>query len=293
MAWLDDHPPVRSQFRRPRREAPSGVVVVHTAENTPDFAGSDAGAEAVANFIRTRTDPGSYHDLCDSDSTINLVGYDAEAYHDGTGSNRHSYGVSVATRADKWTQAPRAWRDGAIQQAAMSAARYARWLKATRRIVIPARRINRAQSEARIPGFISHAERDPTRRTDPGVAFPWAMFLNAYSEEMGQKEDNADMGLSAEDREWIEGRISRVTSFLTTGKGNAMVNVQDPAWAWADDTATVTLNELRDVMGNDQRWRMLVAAGVFDAFDNPGETRLNQLEKDVAEVKAMLQQLTS
>jgi hypothetical protein len=185
MAWLDDHPPVRSQFSCPRRETPSGVIVVHTAENTPDFVGFDGTAEAVANFIRTRTDAGSYHDLADSDSTVHLVEYSCEAYHDGTGSNRHSYGVSMATRADIWPFAPEEWRRKTVRNAAQAAARYAKWVRAGRGIIIPARRISRAQSEQRLPGFISHAERDPTRRTDPGVDFPWDQFLADYAEAMG------------------------------------------------------------------------------------------------------------
>jgi len=293
MGWLDTYPPKRSQFRRPRRANASGVVVVHTAENTPDYVAFDGGAEAVANFIRGRSDPGSYHDLADSDSAINLVSYDCEAFHDGTGSNPHSYGVSVATRADVWPLAPRAWRDGAVRQAAMCTARYARWLKATQGIIIPARRISRAQSEARQPGFLAHGDRDPGRRHDPGLHFPWAAFLHAYSEEMGQREDNTDMGLSAQDREWIEGRISRVASLLTTGRGNAMVNVNDPDWAWADDVETVTLNELKSLVGDDGRRRMLVAAGVLDAFEKPGDSKIAQLETDVAEIKAMLKELTA
>lgn len=181
MAFLDDFPPRRSQFRYPRRAEPSGVVVVHSAENTPDFVAYDGGAEAVANFIRNRPDAGSYHDLVDSDSTINVVRYDCEAYHDGTGSNPHSYGVSVATRADVWPLAPPAWRDGAVCQAAAAAARYATWLRARNGIVIPARRITRAQSDARVPGFLSHAERDPARRTDPGPGFPWNAFLAEFA----------------------------------------------------------------------------------------------------------------
>jgi hypothetical protein len=192
MAWLDDHPPVRDQFRCPRREKPSGVMCVHTAENTPDFVALDGGAEAVANFIRTRTTPGSYHDLVDSDSCINLVAYTCEAYQDGTGSNPHAWGGSVATRADVWPLAPKAWRDGAIGQLAAAAARYARWVKATHGITVPARRINRAQSEARIPGFISHAERDPARRSDPGAEFPWAQFLTEYARRMGATPPQED-----------------------------------------------------------------------------------------------------
>lgn len=198
MAWLDDHPPARDQFRCPRRERPSGVMVVHTAENTPDFVAFDGGAEAVANFIRGRSGPGSYHDLADSDSCINLVAYTCEAYQDGTGSNPHAWGGSVATRADAWAMAPRQWRDGAVAQLAAAAARYARWVKATHGVTVPARRINRAQSEARMPGFISHAERDPARRSDPGAAFPWDQFLNEYARAMGQSPED-DMPLTATD----------------------------------------------------------------------------------------------
>ena len=185
MAWLDDHRPARDQFREGRRETPSGVMVVHTAESTPDFVAFDGGAEAVANFIQGRSDPGSYHDLCDSDSCINLVDYANEAYQDGTGSNRHAWGGSIATRADVWPLAPQRWRDGAVEELAAAAARYAKWVKAHHGVTVPARRINRAQSEARMPGFISHAERDPARRSDPGAEFPWDQFLSAYARHMG------------------------------------------------------------------------------------------------------------
>lgn len=220
MAWLDSHPPVRSQFRRPRREAASGVVVVHTAESTPDFVAFDGGAEAVANFVRTRTDVGSYHDLVDSDSAVQLVAYDCEAFHDGTGSNRHSYGLSVATRADVWPLAPKAWRDGAVRQAAAAAARYARWLKDTRGIVIPARRINRAQSEMRRPGFLSHAERDPARRTDPGAGFPWDEFLRIFAQLTGQAptphpvQEDPDMAFT----DAHAAKLEELHKALTTGR---------------------------------------------------------------------------
>jgi hypothetical protein len=184
MAYLDDHPnPNQSQFRCPRREQPSGVCVVHTAENTPDTIAGDGGAEAVARFISTRDTPGSYHDLCDSDSIINLVRYECEAFHDATShGNWHEYGVSGATRAAMWSQMTAAWRAGCVGNMAIAASRYAHWLHARRGILVPARRINRFQSESRMPGFISHAERDPARRTDPGRDFPWGDFLALFSD---------------------------------------------------------------------------------------------------------------
>lgn len=199
MAYLDDHPPRRSQFRCPRRSTLSGVIVVHTAENSPDWSPPDTGAEAVAKFIVGRPDPGSYHDLVDSDTVVNLVRYDCEAFHDGTGSNPHSLGLSFATTAARWPTMPEAWTVAAIRNGARAAATMAAHVKARTGIVIPPRRITRAQSEARVPGFISHAERDPGRRSDPGARFPWALFLAEYARLTSAGEPEPDQSVEDDD----------------------------------------------------------------------------------------------
>ncbi len=185
--YLREHPNrTYQQYRTPRRERLSGVIVIHTAENAPDHVAFDGGAEAVASWISRRPDPGSYHILADSDSTIRMVRFDDEAFHDATsGGNRHEIGLSVATRADVWPLAPKVWRDGATERLAQAAAEAARHVKTKTGVVVPARRITRAESEARKPGFISHGERDPARRSDPGKAFPWEAFLARYSQLMG------------------------------------------------------------------------------------------------------------
>ena len=183
MAYLNDHPPKQRQFR-PRRQAPSGVVVIHTAESSPDWSPPDTGAESVARFIQNRSDYGSYHILCDSDSRIRLVEFDCEAYGDGTGSNPHAVHVSAATRADAWAKASPEWRLATVRQMAEGAAVYAKWLKEHHGIALPARRITRAESDRKVPGFLSHAERDPGRRSDPGKDFPWDAFLSAYAAAM-------------------------------------------------------------------------------------------------------------
>ena len=203
--YLLDHPPRIRQFRD-RGTTPSGVVVVHTAESTPDWIGHDSGAEAVARFIQGRTTYGSYHSLCDSDSAVKLVPPWMQAYGDGTGSNPHAWHVSAATQAAKWMQATKAWRDATVRQMAREAAWYARWLKAEHGITIPARRITRAQSDKRVPGFISHGERDPGRRTDPGPDFPWTAFLDYYAAELGGEGDS-DMPLSDEDLDKIAYKV--------------------------------------------------------------------------------------
>jgi hypothetical protein len=185
--YLIDHPPRIRQYRSPRRAKPSGLIVVHTAEWFPDESGPDSGAENCAGFIVRRTNYGSYHHLVDSDSIIQLVRFGDEAFHDATGSNPYSYGVSAATQAAKWNTVGTKWRQATVLNMARGSARYARWVKSNYGILIPAKRVTRAESENRKPGFISHAERDPARRTDPGKLFPWTMFLNEYAREMGSK----------------------------------------------------------------------------------------------------------
>jgi hypothetical protein len=189
MTYLIDNPPRVQQFR-PRRDTPTGLIVVHTAESFPDETGPDTGTLAVARFIENRATPGCYHALADSDSRLQLVPYALATYGDGTGSNEIAIHVSAATQAAKWSSLPEAWVDGCVRQLAAAAADAARWLKATHGITVPAKRIDKAASDARQPGFIAHAQRDPGRRTDPGAGFPWSDFLDLFA-DMTLPEDNA------------------------------------------------------------------------------------------------------
>lgn len=182
-AYLIDHPPVRRQFKD-RGRAPTGLIVLHTAENMPDWVAADTGAEGVARFIQGRTDPGSYHEVVDSDSIVLLVPFHFQAYGDGTGSNPFAIHVSAATQAAKWNAAPAQWRRETVRNMAEAAARGARWLKAEHGITVPAKRITKAQSDAGQAGFIPHGDRDPDRRTDPGKDFPWDHFLSDFQEFM-------------------------------------------------------------------------------------------------------------
>ena len=183
MTYLEAHPPARHQYRWPRRMPPSGAIVVHTAENTPDLDGPDGGAEGVARFISTRTDAGSYHTVVDADSIVRVVPYDAEAYGEGTGGNSHALHLSFATRTTTWDDLEPSRLIAMIHNGAKAAADMARWLdphgKAT-----PALRITAAGYRRGYAGFISHAELDPTRRSDPGASFPWGAFLDRYAQEL-------------------------------------------------------------------------------------------------------------
>lgn len=63
----------------------------------------------------------------------------------------------------------------------------AAWVKAETGVSVPARRITRAEYLARRPGFISHAELDPGRRSDPGDEFPWDQFLRLFAQLTDQE----------------------------------------------------------------------------------------------------------
>lgn len=186
-AYLEDHPPARSQFRPTRRAKVTGAIVAHTAENTTDQWPPDGGAEGVARFIARRTDgPGSYHTVVDSDSIVRVGRYEWEMFHEGTGGNRWSLGLSFACQANQWATLPGAWVNGAIDNGARAAADMATWVRSTVGIEIPPRRITPAQYRAGAPGFIGHGELDPGRRHDPGARFPWSMFLAQFAHHTNQ-----------------------------------------------------------------------------------------------------------
>lgn len=181
--YLEQNRPRRSQFRVGRREPVRSVIVVHTAESGTDRFGADPRAENVARFIRDRSDPGSYHLLGDADSIIQLVRFDNEAFQDATGSNRWAIGISLAMNAADWPTLTTSRRTQFTDTAAQMAAIAARWLDDRDLPVPEARQLTKSQSDRRdASGFISHARRDPARRTDPGAGFPWTDFFRRYQQ---------------------------------------------------------------------------------------------------------------
>lgn len=181
--YLEDNPPRRSQFRVGRRQPVRSVIVVHTAESGTDRVGADPRAENVSRFIRDRTDAGSYHLVGDADSIVQLVRFENEAFQDGTGSNPWAIGISLAMNAGDWPGLDVARRTQFADTAAQMAAIAARWL-GDRGLDIPeARQLTKTESDRLdASGFISHARRDPARRTDPGAGFPWTQFFQLYQQ---------------------------------------------------------------------------------------------------------------
>ena len=168
--YLFDHPPVRSQFKHPRRGMFTGAIGVHTTEGVIDRNPPDMGAENTAGYITRRSDPGSYHKIGDSDSVVLLLPDDAEAYSVATdGLNRTTVNVAFACRTtdldpdDPWTQkafslmAPHivnTWDANGFEPAAC-----ARWL-------------SRDEVLAGHPGLFHHGTVQPWDRSDAFVRHP-------------------------------------------------------------------------------------------------------------------------
>ena len=191
MAYLVDHPPRRSQYRSPRRQDPTGCIVLHTAENATDLIMPDAGAEGVAGFIRSRLGPGSYQTVGDSDSRVKLVEYGDESYHCRTyRANQWALSYSFACRADQWAVLPDEWVAGAMAQGAAEVADMAEWLLLDHNITFTPQRITATEAVNGAVGFCTHAELDPGRRTDPGDGFPWFDFLTACESTIGARMPN-------------------------------------------------------------------------------------------------------
>jgi hypothetical protein len=256
MAYLDDHPPARTQFRQ-RYATPTGLIVVHTAESMLDTIGEDTGAEGVADFIRRRADPGSYHRLVDSDSIVALVRFEMAAYGDGTGSNEFAIHLSFACRAADWPGMDPGRREAFLVNGARAAREAATWLEREHGVTVPARRVTRTQSEQRVAGFISHAERDPDRRTDPGPGFPWDRFLTLYAQEDDMTPKQETLLRQAAEQSARAVRMlerQRERQLKQTGRIRADLKKLAASGASAEDVARIEagLDELAAIIADDQ-----------------------------------------
>ena len=189
-AFLTINRPRVQQWYDKRNRALTGCTVIHTAESVMDSVGPDTGAENVAKFIQGRTDPGSYHDLVDSDSWVPLVDLKHGAFHDGTGSNNWALSLSFACRTSDWRTMSAAKRLGFMRQGARAWVNQQLYRRATKAPLSRLRLITKADSDRGEAGCTYHGFRDPGRRSDPGIAapnlFPFGEFVDACREELAR-----------------------------------------------------------------------------------------------------------
>lgn len=213
--WLLDHPnPEGPHYYTTRNRCQHDlvgphVIVLHTAENLPDWTGADSGAQAVANLASRTIRRVSWHQTVDSDSIIPTLPDDYTAWH-VRGYNRCSLGVEMATQADSWLESPYPWRLRLLHNCARVLADWS----ATH--AIPARLITRAEVDAGAYGVTFHSRLDPDRRRDPGRSFPHPYLLSATQILLGQRvvttapSGTAVLGLAVATR-------SQAAAFVRTG----------------------------------------------------------------------------
>ena len=175
--YLLDHPPASQQFYPPpRANGLTGGVVLHTTESPKQRIGADNGAINIAGFISRRSDPGSYHCIVDSGSTVLLVPDNYTAFHvAANGYNSRTWGISFACRStelapdDEWTQL-------AMKQAA--AAIVAFWQR--NRFDPAACAVMRpAPDVLNMSGLTTHGDAQPWDRSDAWTRSPHRLGLEA------------------------------------------------------------------------------------------------------------------
>lgn len=183
ISWEFDHgTPATSQGRTPRRNGLtwSGGIGIHTCENTPDTVVPDLGAEGVRNYIFTRSDPGSYHGLCDSDSRIWIAHpgrwetWQIAARNDyNIGYNWYTAGISMAYRASLWGD-NQAYEDRMIDNCGYMVATFmliytgGNIQEALKHI----RWISPREASDRVPGLFEHGLVQPVDRSDAWAKHP-------------------------------------------------------------------------------------------------------------------------
>lgn len=202
--YLLDHPnPNQGQTGRPRWQPINGMVGVHTTEGALDAIAPDSGAENVAAFIASRSDHGSYHEIVDSDSVVQMAPDDVMTWHTAAASlNGPAWGISAACRADQWSVNPATanywWTVTTI--ATMGRRICAFWQRNGYDPLTPdvCRWLTGAQARGRFgPGLYHHGDAQPEDRSDawalhPDRAVLDQMLLDAIRIAAGGAPDPGD-----------------------------------------------------------------------------------------------------
>jgi hypothetical protein len=158
------------QCRYPRRERLSGMVGIHTAESVMDDIGIDTGAENVASFIVRRGDYGSYHEIVDADSVVQMAPDNYETWHIAADAhNWHSWGISAACAAHEWDP-DKWWTRQTINR--MGERICAFWRRNGWDPLVSARWLNIDQAHNRLIGLVHHGVAQPADRSDAWVNHP-------------------------------------------------------------------------------------------------------------------------
>jgi hypothetical protein len=261
---LDQPNPNYKQYLLPRRTwLPSGLpahggkvtggIILHDAEGGTDLVGEDMGAENVAQFICTRTTPGSYHVLVDRDSTIVMAPPDYEVWQD-VASNPYTVGISVAWNKADLPRMTREQRDEYYRTFARAVLDMVAWFKRVKGITVPIDGfISRADILAGKPGLSTHSRMDPSRRTDPfgtGSIYE-AEFLAVLANEAGNPtpttSEEDDM-FSDDDRARLhatQGKVDKIFYGVDESLLPAVTSVREQVYGLRTQTVPQLQGEIK------------------------------------------------
>jgi len=156
--YLLDHPPASPQFYTSRNNPLTGGVILHTSEGPQ---GPNA-AEHTAAYIATRTDPGSYTAIVDTNSTIYLVPDEYTTFSvAANGYNSRTWNICLAAQSAQLSQSsPDTW--AMIARAGKAIAEF--W---TRHGFTPTTAAQWISTDTlNRPGLACHGDVQPWDRTD-------------------------------------------------------------------------------------------------------------------------------
>ena len=164
------------------RKSPITQIIIHSMESQ----GKSDTAETVARWFASPGSPKtSIHYCADNTSVVQCVKDKDIAWHSGNWDvNDRSLGIELAGRA---SQDNKDWRDPySLSMLNKAAAVVAHWCKAYK---IPVKHLTPAEVHTNKKGICGHV--DVTKaygvvggHTDPGVDFPWPLFLKLVMKHM-------------------------------------------------------------------------------------------------------------
>ena len=240
--YLLDNPPRSPQFYPSRNATPTYAIGVHTSEG-PTGPGSAAN---LARFISQRSDPGSYHAIVDSETTVVLVPPDFTTFSvSASGYNSRTWHICLAGRSadlspdDANTQAMIARAGEAIRALwgflGIDPAANAQWIGTDA--------LNR-------PGLFCHGDVQPWDRSDAWSRHPDRAALDQLLVEaiVGQptpspEEDDVKDALIRDPR---DGAVYRITQ-----PGNIAVHLDAAAYASAVQAGITMIGDVSPaILGN-------------------------------------------
>lgn len=181
-------PPIRMikarWYRTAPRRAATQWIVLHCTDGHEGKRKAEDGALEHAR-IPPRSQggkPRSVHWWVDTDSIVQSVPIECEAWHAGRNANMYGEGIELCGRA---SQTREQWLDALSLPMLQLAARLVRTRADA--LGLPLRLVTGPELRAHMPGITTHREitrafPNDTTHTDPGAGFPLAEFLAAVQE---------------------------------------------------------------------------------------------------------------